>query len=150
MFGPPGRLYVYRSYGIHVCANVVCEREGRAAAVLLRALEPVEGEAAMRAARGLAPGAPARGIANGPGNLTRALGITLEDYGRSLLRGPLELRRAPRGAPPVEVAVSRRIGLTNGAELPYRYFERGHPCVSRGAPGRAAGRTARAPEAAEP
>ena len=131
MFGPPGRLYVYRSYGIHTLANVVCEAEGRGAAVLLRAVEPVEGTGRMRAARGLASGAPQREIANGPGKLTQALGITLDDYGRSLLRGRLSLRRPPHSDPPPAVARSGRIGLSTARALPYRFYVPGNECVSR-------------------
>jgi DNA-3-methyladenine glycosylase len=131
MFGPPGRLYVYRSYGIHTCANVVCETEGRGAAVLLRAVEPVEGASWMRAARGLAPGARAREIANGPGKLTQALGITLDDYGRSLLHGRLSLRRPSRSDPSAAVARSRRVGLSKARALPYRFYVPGSEFVSR-------------------
>jgi DNA-3-methyladenine glycosylase len=131
MFGPPGRLYVYRSYGIHTCANVVCEPEGRGAAVLLRAVEPVVGVAHMRALRNLAANAPDRQIANGPGKLTRALAVSMDDDGRSLLRGPIRLHRPPAGDPPPELARSRRIGLTKGADLPYRFYAADSPCVSR-------------------
>ncbi len=135
MFGPAGRLYVYRSYGIHTCANVVCERAGRGAAVLIRGLEPVRGAEAMRAARGLADDAPSRELANGPGKLCQALGIRLEDYGESLLRGRLTLRPRQPGDPKPRVARSRRIGLSKGREHPYRFFVADHPCVSRGRPG---------------
>ena len=131
MFGPPGRLYVYRSYGIHTCANVVCEAKGRGAAVLLRAIEPVEGTSRMRAARGLASGAPEREIANGPGKLTQALGMTLDDYGHSLLRGRLSLRRPARSDPPAAVARSPRVGLSKGRALPYRFYVPGNEFVSR-------------------
>jgi DNA-3-methyladenine glycosylase len=131
MFGPPGRLYVYRSYGLHTCANVVCEARGRASAVLLRALEPVEGIARMRALRGLPAHAPTPLIAGGPGRLGQALGLTLADDGRSLLRGALVLRAPPRGAPHVQIAVSERIGLTRGAELPYRFYDATSSCLSR-------------------
>jgi len=135
MFGPPGRLYVYRSYGLHTCANVVCEAPGRAAAVLLRALEPVAGLARMRRARGLAPGVPVREIANGPGKLTQALGIRLADYGASLLEGRLALRRPGRDDPRPRVRSSRRIGLSRGRALRYRFYAAGSPCVSRTRPG---------------
>jgi DNA-3-methyladenine glycosylase len=131
MFGPPGRLYVYRSYGIHTCANVVCEAQGCGAAVLLRALQPIAGESRMRAARGLSAGAPGREIANGPGKLTQALGVTLDDYGRSLLRGRLSLRRPARSDPPAAVARSRRVGLSKGRALPYRFYVPGNEFVSR-------------------
>jgi len=131
MFGPPGRLYVYRSYGIHTCANVVCEAQGRGAAVLLRAIQPVVGASRMRAARGLASGAPEREIANGPGKLTQALGVTLDDYGHSLLRGRLSLRRPARSDPPTSVARSRRVGLSKGRALRYRFYVPGNEFVSR-------------------
>ena len=131
MFGPPCRLYVYRSYGIHTCANVVCEAEGRGAAVLLRAIQPVEGASRMRAARGLASGAPEREIANGPGKLTQALGITLDDYGHSLLRGRLCLRRPARSDTPAAVARSPRVGLSKARALPYRFYVPGNEFVSR-------------------
>lgn len=134
MFGPAGRLYVYRSYGIHTCGNVVCEPSGRGAAVLLRALEPVAGHAAMREARGLAAGAAERELANGPGKLCQALGIRLDDYGQSLLRGRLTLRPRQPGEARPRVARSRRIGLSKGREHRYRFFLADHPCVSRGKP----------------
>ena len=122
MFGPPGYLYVYLSYGIHICANVVCEPKGQGAAVLFRAIEPVEGIESMRARRGLAEDTSARAISNGPGKLFSALGITQDDYGRDLLRGAIELRRPRRRDAELTVGVSRRVGLTKGAELPYRFF----------------------------
>ncbi len=143
MFGPPGRLYVYRSYGIHTCANVVCEGEGRGAAVLLRAIEPVAGMARMRRDRGLPPGAPERDIGSGPGKLAQALGIRLDDYGASLLRGRLTLRAPAAGDPPLPVARSRRIGLSKGRELPYRFYVPDHPCVSARRPATAGRRAAR-------
>ena len=122
MFGPPGFLYVYLSYGIHICANVVCEPKGQGAAVLFRAIEPVEGIESMRARRGLAEDTSARAISNSPGKLCSALGITQDDYGRDLLRGAIELRRPRRRDAELTVGVSRRVGLTKGAELPYRFF----------------------------
>jgi DNA-3-methyladenine glycosylase len=134
MFGPPGRLYVYRSYGIHTCANVVCEPEGVGAAVLLRAVEPVEGVARMRRNRGLAADAAATDIGSGPGKLTRALGMTLDDYGRTLLDGTLCLRRPAARDPDFHVEATRRIGLSKGREHAYRFFIRGNPHVSRTKP----------------
>jgi len=134
MFGPPGRLYVYRSYGVHTCANAVCEPVGHGAAVLLRALEPVTGSARMHDARGLPPGAPEREIANGPGKLCQALGISLDDYGASLLDGPLTLRRRRVSDPAPRVARSRRIGLSQGREFLYRFYVDGSPFVSRARP----------------
>lgn len=146
MFGPPGHLYAYRSYGVHTCANVVCEARGRGAAVLLRALEPCAGIERMRALRGLDPGAPDPAIASGPGRLAQALGITLADDGRSLLRGALVLYERPASSP-VRIAVSPRIGLSRGATLPYRFFDPRSDCVSRARPGaRDPSRRRRAPD----
>lgn len=127
MFGQPGRLYVYRSYGLHWCANVVCEPEGSGAAVLLRALEPTEGLPAMRERRRLAE---VRLLCAGPGRLTQALGITNQHNGCSLLTAPFELR-PPEEA--VEVAVSRRVGITRAPEQPWRYLAAGSRFVSRAA-----------------
>ena len=127
MFGRPGHFYVYRSMGLHACVNVVCEPEGRGAAVLLRAGEPLEGEAHMRRLRG---GRDGRELANGPGKLAQALGIGLALNGADALRGPLRLERPARMAKP-EVAVSPRIGITKSADLPYRFFVRASPNVSR-------------------
>jgi len=147
MFGPPGRLYAYRSYGMHVCANVVCESRGRGAAVLLRALEPVLGAARMRELRGLPASAPERQVASGPGRLAEALGITLAHDGCSLLRGALVLHRAAPGAARARVAASARIGLTKGAEIPHRFFDLESACVSRVRPGeRDPSRRRRAPD----
>lgn len=135
MFGPPGHLYVYRSYGVHTCANAVCEPEGHGAAVLLRALEPVAGSDRMHRARNLPPGAPERDLANGPGKLCQALGITLDDYGASLLAGPLSLRRRGAADAAPRVARSRRVGLSRGREHLYRFYIEGSPFVSRARPG---------------
>jgi DNA-3-methyladenine glycosylase len=131
MFGPPGRLYAYRSYGIHTCANVVCEAPGRGAAVLLRAAEPLEGEDRMRRHRGLPDAAPVRAVASGPGRLAQAFDLGLGDDGRSLLRGAVVLRGPSPGEALPDVGRSRRIGLRRGAALPFRFYIRGHPCVSR-------------------
>jgi DNA-3-methyladenine glycosylase len=131
MFGAPGHLYVYRSYGIHLCANVVCEPEGSGAAVLLRALEPVEGADWMRRRRGLSADAPERAVAGGPGRLSQALALELADDRRCLLRGSLALRRPAAGAPAPRVATSPRIGISRGADLPYRFFDPDSACVSR-------------------
>ena len=136
MFGPPGRLYVYRIYGVHTCANVVCEAAGRGAAVLLRAVEPVLGTARMRALRELPQEAPLRTIASGPGNLCRAFDLRMSDYGASMLRGPICLRSPRAGDAPPEVATSRRIGLSQGSDLPFRFYAAGNPCVGRKPPAR--------------
>jgi DNA-3-methyladenine glycosylase len=129
MFGPAGRLYAYRSYGIHTCVNVVCAERDRAAAVLLRAAEPIDGVDAMRRNRGLGAEANARLIARGPGRLAQALGLELTDDGTNLLGGALTLHGRAAGRDPV-VDTSPRIGITKAADLPYRYFERDSPWVS--------------------
>jgi DNA-3-methyladenine glycosylase len=127
MFGPPGRLYVYRSYGLHWCANVVCEPEGAGAAVLLRALEPTHGLEEMRRRRGLEQ---TRLLCAGPGRLTQALAITGDHNDLPLDRAPFELRPP---AEAVEIAVSRRIGITRAPDRPWRYLAAGSPFVSRAA-----------------
>jgi DNA-3-methyladenine glycosylase len=115
MFGPPGRAYVYRSYGIHWCLNLVCEEEGNAAAVLVRALEPARGIEQMRERRGLDD---PRRLCAGPGRLCQALGVTKEHDGVRLDTAPFEL--TPR-AEPVEVLAGPRIGITQAADRPWRY-----------------------------
>ena len=125
MFGPPGHAYVYRSYGIHWCLNFVCEQEGSASAVLLRALEPVFGLDAMRARRGLDE---PRLLCAGPGRLCQALGITKEHDGLPLDAPPFDLR--PRRAP-VDVVTGPRIGITKAVERPWRYGLAGSRFLSR-------------------
>jgi DNA-3-methyladenine glycosylase len=115
MFGPPGVAYVYRSYGIHWCVNVVCEPEGSASAVLIRALEPTEGLPAMRRRRGLKE---ERLLCSGPGRLCEALGITHAHNGLPLDKPPLVL--LPRQDEP-EIVTGVRIGITKAADLPWRY-----------------------------
>jgi DNA-3-methyladenine glycosylase len=127
MFGPPGRLYVYRSYGIHWCANVTCEPEGAGAAVLLRALEPTHGLEAMRERRGVGD---TRLLCSGPGRLTEALGITSAYNGVRLDEAPFELRAPDE---PLEVVVSRRVGITRAVDNPWRYLAAGSRFVSRAA-----------------
>jgi DNA-3-methyladenine glycosylase len=128
MFGPPGHAYVYRSYGIHWCLNLVCEEKGTAAAVLLRALEPVHGVDAMRERRRTES---PRLLCSGPGRLCEALGVTGAHDGLALDEPPFELRPA---AHPVEVAAAPRIGITRAAELPWRYVLAGSRFLSRGLP----------------
>jgi DNA-3-methyladenine glycosylase len=125
MFGPPGHAYVYRSYGIHWCLNLVCDGEGVASAVLVRALEPTHGLDTMRARRRLHE---PRLLCSGPGRLCQALGITREHDGLALDRPPFELR-APDEA--VETVAGPRVGITRAAELPWRYAEAGSPYLSR-------------------
>jgi len=119
MFGPPGVAYVYRSYGIHWCLNFVCEEAGSASAVLIRALEPVAGIAAMRRRRGMAKGvSDERALCSGPGKLCEALGVTSRHNGLPLDRAPFELRA--RVAKPV-IVVGPRIGITKAVAHPWRY-----------------------------
>jgi DNA-3-methyladenine glycosylase len=125
MFGPPGHAYVYRSYGIHWCLNLVCEDEDVAAAVLLRALEPTQGVEAMRTRRGLDE---PRLLAAGPGRLCQALGVTRDHDGLPLDRPPFELRA--RGAEP-EIVNGPRVGISRAADLPWRYGLAGSPYLSR-------------------
>jgi DNA-3-methyladenine glycosylase len=125
MFGPPGHAYVYRSYGIHWCLNLVCEEKGVAAAVLLRALEPAHGVEEMRARRDLDE--PGR-LCSGPGRLCQALAVTGEHDRLPLNRPPFELR-ARKGEP--EVVTGPRVGITRAADLPWRYGLSGSPYLSR-------------------
>jgi DNA-3-methyladenine glycosylase len=125
MFGPPGYTYVYRSYGIHWCINFVCERAGSASAVLIRALEPTEGLAAMQRRRRTKD---ARLLCSGPGRLTEALGITHAHNGLALDAPPFELR-ARTGE--CEVMAGPRIGITKAVELPWRYGLKGSRFLSK-------------------
>jgi DNA-3-methyladenine glycosylase len=128
MFGPPGHAYVYRSYGIHWCLNLVCEGEGHAAAVLIRALEPAHGIEAMELRRGLVD---PRLLCAGPGRLCQALGITRDYDGLPLDERPFEL--LPAGSPVTVVAVPR-IGISVATDLPWRYCAAGSPYLSRPLP----------------
>jgi len=125
MFGPPGKAYVYRSYGIHWCLNFVCEAEGSASAVLIRAIEPLEGLAKMRRRRGLSD---ERLLCSGPGRLGEALGITHALNGLTLDRPPFEL--IARKTKP-EIVTGVRIGITKAAELPWRYGLAGSRFLSK-------------------
>lgn len=120
MFGPPGHIYVYRSYGIHYCVNVVCG-DKPPQAVLLRAAEPVEGTHTMRKNRGLDRTTPDSAILRGPGNFCKALGISLTHNGESLLSGSLSLHQ-PRSRAVFPLGVSARIGISKAVEHPYRFY----------------------------
>ena len=133
MFGPPGRLYVYRSYGLHWCANVVCEPEGSGAAVLLRAIEPVAGLELMRARRG---GVPDRLVASGPGRLCQALGIDGSMNGAPVVGGGLA--RIFAGQRPEHLLVGPRIGISVAVDRPWRFGAPGSAHLSRPFPARAA------------
>jgi DNA-3-methyladenine glycosylase len=119
IFGPPGHAYVYLIYGMHFCLNIVAEAEGKAGCVLIRAVEPIEGVSLPT---------------NGPGKLTRALGITLEHYGTDLTRGALTVCTptvcAPERRTTFETGISPRIGITKAIDLPLRFFIRGNRYVS--------------------
>jgi len=125
MFGPPGFLYVYRSYGIHWCMNVVCEKMGSASAVLIRALEPTHGLAKMRRRRGVTD---VRALCSGPGKLTEALGVTHAHNALALDEPPFAFFAHKRD---VEVVTGVRIGLTKAVELPWRYGLKGSKFLSK-------------------
>jgi DNA-3-methyladenine glycosylase len=125
MFGSPGHLYVYRSYGIHWCANVVCEASGSASAVLIRGLEPTQGLSLMRRRRRLSD---PRLLCSGPGRICEALGITRDLNGHPLDRPPITLYA--RMAEP-EIVAGPRIGITKAVELPWRYGLKGSKFLSK-------------------
>jgi len=129
LYGPPGRAYVYLNYGMHHLVNAVTEAEGLPAAVLIRALEPVEGLPLMRRRRARTGRVPADAeLCRGPGNLTRAMGIDLRGNTHPLMHGALTIvdlgyRRGPQSSGP-------RVGIRRGLDRPWRYWVTGHPCVS--------------------
>ena len=125
MFGPPGYAYVYRSYGIHWCVNFVCEKQGSASAVLIRALEPTHGIATMRKRRGQGD---ERNLCSGPGKLTQALGISIAHNGLPLDAPPFAIHR--RKAEP-DIVTGPRIGITKAADYPWRYGLKGSVFISK-------------------
>ena len=132
MFGPPGHAYVYFIYGMYYCVNVTCEPVGKAGCILIRALEPVLGEAQMAVNRGLAAGVSAARLTGGPGRLCQALEITRPEHnGLDLLdaKSPLQLRLDEFALAPYET--TPRIGIRHAADLPLRFALVNHPCVSR-------------------
>jgi DNA-3-methyladenine glycosylase len=141
LFGPPGHAYVYFSYGVHSLLNAVAEEEGIGAAVLIRALEPVDGIDVMRERRGRraqAAGWPAaqrslrlEDLCSGPGKLTQALGIGLSLNGTSLVDGPIGILARDRDEPAPRIVVGERIGITKAADLPWRFCDADSRHVSR-------------------
>jgi DNA-3-methyladenine glycosylase len=127
LFGPPGSWYVYLSYGMHWCANLVCQRSGLASAVLLRALEPIEGLDVMRRRRG---DVADRELCSGPGKLCQALGISRELDGEKMARSLVIVRR-PTWSEETRIAVTPRIGITKAADWPLRFHVAGSPWLSR-------------------
>jgi DNA-3-methyladenine glycosylase len=142
LYGPPGVAYVYLNYGMHYLVNAVTEPTGSPAAVLIRALEPLDGEGLMRRRRARGTGRRPESFATaelcrGPGNLTRALGISLRDNQRDLTRGPLRIEN--RNLPQRALAWSRRIGISVGVETEWRVFAAGSAAVSGSRSGRPEG-----------
>jgi DNA-3-methyladenine glycosylase len=132
LFGPPGRAYVYISYGVHALLNAVCEPAGVGAAVLIRALEPLSGIDVMAARRGMAVERE-RALCSGPGKLTQALGISLADNRCDLLRGPVVISAPVSGWESPEISIGRRIGITKAVELPWRFCASGSRYLSASA-----------------
>jgi DNA-3-methyladenine glycosylase len=136
LFGEPSHAYVYRSYGIHAMLNAVCEAPGVGAAVLIRALAPLEGLELMRSRRAAgrrsrtAGAVPARELCSGPGKLAQALAVELELNGSSLIDGPLRIESRTRPWAAEEIAAGPRIGITKAVELPWRFYVPGDRNVS--------------------
>jgi DNA-3-methyladenine glycosylase len=128
LFGPPGRAYVYRSYGIHALLNAVCEPETVGAAVLIRALEPLAGVRLMHERRGLDR---VEDLCSGPGKLTQALGVGLDLNATDLSAGPIAVEAPPPGWEAVTAVIGPRVGITKAAELPWRFSVAGSRFVSR-------------------
>lgn len=135
IFGAPGHAYVYLIYGMHECLNLVAEQEGVAGCVLIRALEPLTGLAIMRRRRDFRRDTPrlesVEALANGPGKLTRALGITRRQNGSDVTRGPLLVVCPGAEDDRFEIGVSARVGISKAADLPLRFFIKGNRFVSR-------------------
>jgi DNA-3-methyladenine glycosylase len=131
LFGPPGFAYVYRSYGLHALLNAVCESEDVGAAVLIRALEPLEGIGAMRARRGRAGEGHLEDLCSGPGKLSQALGIDVSLNATSLSRGPIRIGPRPGGVAAPPVVTGARVGITRAMELQWRFCLAGSRFVSR-------------------
>lgn len=129
MFGPPGHAYIYISYGMHHCLNVVTEAEGAAAAVLVRALQPTAGLPLMRARRGAT--AAERDLCRGPGRLCQALGLILADDGTDLLGPALWITGTPGFPADISIVATPRIGITHAKERPWRFIIAGNRYVSR-------------------
>ena len=136
-YGAGGRAYVYLNYGVHYCLNAITNPAGHPGCVLIRALEPLTGMTAMARRRGVSPGA--RRLASGPGNLTRALGLSLRDNGADLTRGALVMLPSDRPRD-FQIACGPRVGITRSTDLPLRFWIAGHPSVSVGRPFRTARR----------
>ncbi|MFL5826917.1 MAG: DNA-3-methyladenine glycosylase [Thermoleophilaceae bacterium] len=132
LFGPPGNAYVYRSYGIHAMLNAVSEEEGLGAAVLIRALEPIDGIELMRLRRRVDG---VNDLCSGPGKLTQALGIWLDLNGTPLTGGgPIDFLPRPADSRPPEVVLGERIGITRAVDLPWRFCDATSSSVSRPLP----------------
>lgn len=128
LFGPPGHAYVYRSYGLHAMLNAVCERDGTAAAVLIRAVEPLAG---LDAIRGNRPGRDDRDLTSGPGKLAQALEIGFDLDRTDLVTGSLRFGEPVSDARPVRMVTGVRVGITKAADLPWRFADASSPFVSR-------------------
>lgn len=127
MFGPAGRAYIYRSYGIHWCLNVTAGIEGEGSGILIRALQPLEGLPTMRRLRGQTAETQ---LCNGPGKLAQAMAITKDLYGHDLSKPPLFIEERPE-IPDQEVVVAPRVGITKNAEALLRFYIKGSPFISR-------------------